>query len=68
MIASIAPHRVFEQADQNVPDPSRAMLYGQTPAHTLRPPALERISPQLTAQLEYERRMTGRGLAGRRIR
>jgi hypothetical protein len=68
MIMSIAPHRVFEGGYTYPADPSRAMDLGGSPSLALPPPSPEKISPQLTAQLQYEQNQVGRGLSGRRIR
>ncbi|MDA8333323.1 MAG: hypothetical protein M0027_19335 [Candidatus Dormibacteraeota bacterium] len=68
MIMSIAPHRVLEQPQAYPADPSRAMDLGGSPSLNLPYPSPERISPQLTAQLQYENQQVGRGLSSRRIR
>ncbi len=68
MIISIAPHRVLKQPTAYPADPSRAMDLGGSPQLNLPHPSPERISPQLTAQLQYENQMVGRGLSSRRIR
>ncbi len=65
MIASAAPHRILEPAPP-IPD-REAPTWERRPGPVfgLRPASLERVSPQLTAQLNWQQEQIKRGFRSR---